>query len=597
MCGIAGFYAAHNALDPRLQSYFSESLSHRGPDGEGDFTTLTASGEPVLLVHRRLSIVDLAQGKQPLIGQDSQAKEAVLILNGEIYNQDVLRKKYAAYPFKTASDCEPLLPFYFEKKEKFIDDIRGMYALALYDATSDYLILSCDPFGIKPLYYRTDDNGFAFASEIPALLFPWEDALPLEKSAQMQALNLQFSCGQKTMFSGIYRLLPGETLFILGGEIKKSHRLPPLDYTQKQKNLGVQDALKEVEKSLLETLKIHLMADVPVGIFYSKGVDSSVLLKGLNLLGHLEIPAFHLVFEGESSPIPQDFPLKARFEEVLFQEEDFWRLLPLAAFIMDDFAADYAILPTLKLAEAAQAKGLRVILSGEGGDEIFAGYGRYKKATRFRLFGGRSLREKSLLHGLGLLKESSPWRCDIMQAEREISEFKNLSALQKAQALDIEDWLPHDLMVKLDRTLMHFGIEGRPPFLDKVFANVGFFLKDSLKVRRGHGKWILKKWLEEQVGLNFFEKKKGFTPPISRWISTKATCLGPLLKDQKALKGICVPEKVQDLFETLAQNPTLKKEGMAAWVLLFYTLWYRIHVEKISWKEDVFEILREEIRS
>ncbi len=591
MCGIAGFYASTQTIDSRLQTYFSNSLSHRGPDGEGIFKTHTSSGNPLLLLHRRLSIVDLQHGQQPLMGEDELGKEAVLILNGEIYNQESLRKRYAPYPFKTESDCEPLLPLYFEKGEKFVNDLRGMYAFALYDTRSNELILGRDPFGIKPLYYRMDERGFAFASEITALLFPWEKFPSLEKSSQMQALNLQFSCGKKTMFSGIYRLLPGETLFVLDGKIKNSFCLPALNYAQSRKKSKTQEALKEFEKTLLETIQSHLMADVPVGLFYSKGVDSSILLRGLNLLGHTQVPAFHLIFEGEKSSIPDGFPLKACFEEIFFGEEDFWKLLPLAAYIMDDFAADYAILPTLKLSEAAQKKGLKVILSGEGGDEVFAGYGRYKKASRPRLFGGRSLREKSLLHGLGLLKESSPWRHDILQAERKISQYKELSSLQKAQALDIEDWLPHDLMLKLDRTLMHFGIEGRPPFLDKDLANLGFFLKDELKLRRGHGKWILKKWLEEQVGLDFFEKKKGFTVPISRWISKKAHILGPLLKKQEALKDICVPEKIEELFEKLARDPELKREGMAAWILLFYTLWYKIHVEKKEWKRDVFEIL------
>ncbi|OYX68652.1 MAG: hypothetical protein B7Y79_00310, partial [Rhodospirillales bacterium 35-44-4] len=262
MCGIAGFYASTQTIDPRLQTYFSQSLSHRGPDGEGTFQTCTSSGKPLLLLHRRLSIVDLQHGKQPLMGQDILGKDAVLILNGEIYNQESLRKKFTSYTFKTESDCEPLLPLYFEKGEKFASDLRGMYAFALYETRSNELILGRDPFGIKPLYYRMDETGFAFASEITALLFPWEKFPPLEKSSQMQALNLQFSCGQKTMFSGIYRLLPGEMLFVLDGKIKKSVHLPALNYAQSQKKTKTQEALKEFEETLLETLQAHLMADV-----------------------------------------------------------------------------------------------------------------------------------------------------------------------------------------------------------------------------------------------------------------------------------------------------------------------------------------------
>lgn len=594
MCGIAGFYTAHSSLDPRVQPYFSKTLSHRGPDGEGIFLTETSSQHTLLLFHRRLSIIDLAQGKQPLLGENATRK-AALVLNGEIYNHLSLRQHYSSYSFKTSSDGEPLLPLYFEKGESFLENIRGMYGLALYDIETDDLILARDPFGIKPLYYRTDVEGFAFASEINALIFPWMSHPSLQKEVQDQVLNLQFSCGRETLFSGIYRVLPGEILIIREGKIRKRGFLDALDYHHSREDLDVKDALEAFEKTLLETLDTHLMADVPVGIFYSKGVDSSVLLKGLNLLGHQNLKAFHLAFEGDrSSPQDASFPLKASFEEIFFQEEDFWRLLPLAAFVMDDFAADYACLPTLKLAEAAKEQGLKIILSGEGGDEIFAGYGRYKKAVRPRLFGGRSLREKSLVGGTGILKDHQGWRASFEATEKEIASFKALSLLQKAQALDLKDWLPHDLMVKLDRTLMYFGIEGRPPFLDKSLANFGFFLKDNLKLRHQHGKWILKKWLSSRCPpLNFFEKKRGFTPPIGLWLSRQARFLGEVLVDQEALKGLCNPEEVKHLFQRMSKNQHSKNEEHAAWIILFYTFWYKLHVEKISLHEDSFEMLRE----
>ena len=591
MCGIAGYYSFEGDIDSRIKEHFSSALKHRGPDGEGIFETLTQRGGRFLLQHLRLSINDLKGGAQPLIGINASGQKISLSVNGEIYNAPELKEHYKKYAFKTQSDCEPLLPLYLEYGSEFARAIRGMYALALYDESQDLLILARDPFGIKPLYWRKNSQGFSFASTVDALLFPWEPVPDLNPQIQEEVLNLQFSCGSSTLFSGIFRLLPGEVLKISEGHIKDHFYVKALDFRQSQKKLQKYDALKKFEEVLTQTVSSHLMSDVPVGLFYSGGVDSSVILCALNLLGHKETPAFYLNFEGEKSLLSKKFPLKAQYETIHFAEKDFWDLLPLSAHVMDDCAADYAIMPTLKLAQRAAEHELRVILSGEGGDEIFAGYGRYKKVLRPWFLGRRHLRHKSLLQGLGLLREDKGWRSGIENAESIFSSLP-LSPLQKAQALDLRDWLPHDLMTKLDRSLMHFGIEGRPPFLDQKLATFGFFLEDSLKIHKGQGKWLLKEWLYEKApSLNPFTKKKGFTPPVGIWIAKKADLLGDLLKKQESLKIFCAPQKINDLFKTLGQKPDLKKEGMAAWIILFYALWYKIHVERVSYGKDIFDIL------
>lgn len=593
MCGIAGYYAFDGVIDPRIQVYFSNALKHRGPDGEGIFETFTQSDGKLLLQHLRLSINDLESGAQPLVGVYPSGQKISLIVNGEIYNAPELRVQYKKYPFKTHSDCEPLLPLYFELGPEFVHTLQGMYALALYDESEDSLILARDPFGIKPLYWRESSKGFAFASTLEALLFPWERSLPLNKKAQEEVLNLQFSCGSSTQFSEIFRLLPGEVLKVSGGHVKDRFYVKALDFKMHRQKLQKREALKKFEDILTQTISSHLMSDVPVGLFYSGGVDSSVVLCALNLLGHRETSAFYLNFEGQEDIQFKNFPLKARYETIQFKEQDFWDLLPLSAYVMDDCAADYAILPTLKLAQRAAHHNLRVVLSGEGGDEIFAGYGRYRKTMRPWFLGGRTLRHKSLLQGLGLLRSCPDWRDGIDHTERILFSIDTLDLLQRAQALDIADWLPHDLMTKLDRSLMHFGIEGRPPFLDRRFAAFGFFLDDSLKIYKGHGKWLLKQWLfEKEPSLNPFSKKRGFTPPVGTWISKKADYLADLLKNQEILNVFCYPQRINDLFKTLGQNPTLKKEGLAAWILLFYVLWYKIHVERISYKTDVFSLLK-----
>jgi asparagine synthase (glutamine-hydrolysing) len=255
---------------------------------------------------------------------------------------------------------------------------------------------------------------------------------------------------------------------------------------------------------------------------------------------------------------------------------------------MDDPAADYAVLPTFKLAAAAHAAGLKVMLSGEGGDELFGGYGRYRSAMRPRIFGGRRMRRHGSLDGLGLLrKELSGWRSG-MEAAENAAEGIDGTRLQKAQFIDCVDWLPNDLLSKLDRCLMFHGIEGRTPFLDREVAGLAFRLPDNLKVRDGLGKWILREWLAKHAPIAApFSKKRGFTVPVGEWIAAKGQGLGPLVARQECILDICAPDDVEGLFRGISD----KRQGFAAWTLLFYALWHRSHIERQKLPGDVFAAL------
>lgn len=254
---------------------------------------------------------------------------------------------------------------------------------------------------------------------------------------------------------------------------------------------------------------------------------------------------------------------------------------------MDDPCGDYAIIPTWFLAQHA-SKSTKVILSGEGGDELFGGYGRYRSFMRHPLLGGRKMRRKGIFDTVDVLREApKTWRQTINQTEKLAKEQSN-SRLIQAQWIDCADWLPHDLLLKLDRCLMAHGIEGRTPFLDPIVAETALSFPDHLKVRSGYGKWILRKWLDKNLPAgNAFSPKQGFTVPIAHWIGNHRKKLGALVSQQAGIIEIADPNKVIALFDAIEQ----KKAGAAAWSLLFYALWHQHHIIGTSYQGDIFDVL------
>ncbi|MBM3555210.1 MAG: asparagine synthase (glutamine-hydrolyzing), partial [Alphaproteobacteria bacterium] len=469
MCGIAGLISRDGAAPAGATlDALARALAHRGPDGQGRHV---AGG--VGLVHARLAIIDLATGDQPLFEPGGGA----LVGNGEIYNYIELRAAMATTNFRTRSDCEPPLLLHRHEGIGFARHLRGMYALAIHDAPSGRLTLSRDPFGIKPLYLAETPSGLAFASEPRALIAAGLVAPKARAGKARELLQLQFTTGAATIFEGIDRLLPGETVAIERGAIIERRRraaLPeggPRDITEDA-------ALAELDRVLVDSVAVHQRSDVPYGLFLSGGIDSATLLAIMARLNDRPVRAFTAAFPETAArderALARTLARKVGAEhvEVEVREADFWAHLPAIAAAMDDPAADYAIVPTWLLAREA-AKSLKVVLSGEGGDEIFGGYGRYRAAMRPRWLGGRAMRRKGALDGLGLLRDDAGWRAGFEVSESEAA-LSGRTRLQIAQAVDCADWLPNDLLIKLDRCLMAHALEGRTPFLDPVVADFAF---------------------------------------------------------------------------------------------------------------------------
>jgi asparagine synthase (glutamine-hydrolysing) len=585
MCGIAGIMTADGAApSPTSLEVMQSALAHRGPDGNGHYR-----GHDVAMMQTRLAIIDLATGDQPLF----EPGGAALVANGEIYNYIELRAQLAGTVFSTSSDCEPPLHLYRRHGLDFSEHLRGMYAIALHDPAIGRLVLARDPFGIKPLYYVETPTRFAFASEPQALIAAGLVPAQLVRQVRNELLQLQFTTGRETIFAGIHRVLPGETVVVARGRIVERRRRDALPLASPEPR-DEADAVAQFDRVFAGSVLIHQRADVPYGMFLSGGIDSSSVLAMMARLNERPVKAFTagfstgLVHDEREHARTVARTLGAEHIEVEFREADFWRLLPEIAHAMDDPAADYALLPTFKLAAAARAAGLKVILSGEGGDELFAGYGRYRSVARPWWLGGKLLRARGNFDKLDILRGNlAGWRDGIAAAELRAASGGR-SRLQIAQATDCSDWLPNDLLSKLDRCLMAHGVEGRTPFLDPAVAAFAFRLPDELKVRGGLGKWVLRRWLAEHVpAAKPLAKKRGFTVPVSDWIERRGAQLGPLVARQAGIREICLPNTVEALF----RNAHRRHAGFAAWTLLFYALWHLQHIERRQAGPDVFATL------
>ncbi len=583
MCGIAGIAMARGAPPPSTEALAAlvRALNHRGPDGSG-----TTNAGQVALGHTRLAIIDLVTGDQPFFAHD-----AALIANGEIYNYRELRAAMHGTNFATESDCEPPLHLWHKDPVGFARALRGMYAIAIHNRKTDSVTLSRDPFGIKPLYLARIPGGIAFASEPQALLYAGLAQRHVRPEAVRELLNLQFTTGARTIFQGIDRVLPGETVLLENGDFSQLAHIAPLPDGAPE-TISQAAAIKRLDAALMESVALHQRSDVPFGMFLSGGIDSATVLACMARLQAHPL-AFTAAFDVPGAADEREAAratassVGARHESLLVTEADFLRHLPAMAAAMDDPAADYAIVPTWLLARRARQE-VKVVLSGEGGDEILAGYGRYRSAIRPWWRGGRRMRRHGTFEGLGILRAPhAGWRSGWAGAEA-AAVAASRSPLQSAQAADVAEWLPNDLLGKLDRCLMAHAVEGRTPLLDAGVVAAAWRLPDGLKLRGGQGKYLLRAWLAEALpAARPFAPKQGFTVPVGTWIAAHGDRLGKLVAAQPGVAEIAHPDRVIRLFGEAGK----KRFGAAAWALLFYALWHRAHIQAAQMDGDVFEVL------
>ena len=550
MCGIAGVIGPGGSARPMI-----EALTHRGPNG-----VFVEDAPARSLAHARLSIIDLEGGWQPL-----HAAGCTVIGNGEIYNYVELAQEFGlADQLATGSDFEPLLHIYAQEGPAAFQRLRGMYAFCLIGADGRTWLVR-DPFGIKPLYVLEYEGAVAFASEPRAFLAAGLTAPELSEDRARELLAFNYTLTDETIFKSLRRLEPGEIVEVVDGKLVP-HGVRPAVPARTARGGDEAALLSQLDKVLENSVAVHQRSDVPYGLFLSGGIDSATIATLMSRLNERPVTAFTCGFDapgarderGQAERVAKALNLDWR--ETTFGEEDFWRILPQIAWAMDDPTADYASLPTYKLAEAAKGT-LTVVLTGEGGDELFGGYGRYRRALRPAWLGGRAAEPRADAAIVGR------WR-------RQAAPPQGLTRLQQAQWSDIATWLPNDLLTKLDRCLMAHGLEGRTPFLDAQVAEFAFPLPDRFKVRGRYGKWLLRKWLEQACpAAEPWARKQGFTVPVDAWIEPRASEIGRRIGQVAAVRQALGSDAAAGVFAT---------PGAARWPLLFFAVWSLIHLEGAS---------------
>ena len=585
MCGIVGWSGARPDAEQRLTTALA-TLIHRGPDGTGQWL-----GDSAALGHARLSIVDLEGGAQPLY---ARAGELVLVANGEIYNHVELRAELeaAGAVFATGSDCEVIVHGYAHWGESVLERLEGMYAFALYDSSKRGILLARDPLGMKPLFISEHGGVLHFASEIRGLLVLRAQRPEINPLALRQYMECQHSLGRSTLYAGIERVLPGEAMWLEHGKTVRRWQHWSLDSIEPNTPADPIAALDELMSTVFEQ---HLRADVPIGLFLSGGVDSTVLLGLMRRHGMQNIHTFSIGFPNSSvgDELDTATALARTFEtEHRVITPDAQTLLDgfvETVWATDELMRDPASMPTRLLAQTV-AKDMKVVFSGEGGDEAFAGYGRYRtsgierglKSLMYPGTGGFRARGDvrgalaSQLFGSQLKSVNSDWREPLVTSWQQAP--REWTSLQKMQALDLTHALPDNLLVKADRMLMAHGVEGRLPFVDRRLVSFGLALDDDLKRDRHQGKKLIRQWAQTFMPTEHFNTpKRGFYVPIKDWWQgERLRKLGETLCSNDAINTWFDRRGIQSLVNQQAKGGNAGRLLMA---LLQFAIWHRLFIE------------------
>ena len=589
----------------------SATLVHRGPDSDGELLD-----GPVGLAARRLSIIDLEGGDQPIANEDGTVH---VVQNGEVYNFRELRAELeqAGHRFSTRSDTEVLVHLYEEHGEGFAERLRGMFAVAIWDSRRRRLVVARDRFGIKPLYYRDKSGELMFASELRALPRGEVDPDALEAFLAFNSVPAPFS-----IFAGTHKLPAGHLLVWQHGKTRVERYARPVPGEVRDEDSV--ELAEELRARLRDSVRAHLIADVPVGVLLSGGVDSSLLAALAAQESGEAVHTFSIGFEERSFDELGDARSVAsmygtRHEELTLRP-DAALLLPRLAETFDEPFADSSALPTYLVSELA-ARHVKVALSGEGGDELFGGYYTYAAdllALRVGRFvpGVKPLVErlpsssrrasfdykaKRFVRGAALppLERHHAWKeifspdvraeltgrrsgydpVDLLRARFEETEGAEL--LTRLQDVDLGTYLVDDLLVKTDRASMAHSLEARVPYLDPVVAGLAHSLPTRLKVRGLRKKVLLRKAAAPLLPRRIvYGRKRGFSIPAAAWLRGE---LEPFARDVLApdtlrRQGFFRPEPVERLIDShVAGEEDLSRQ---LWGLLAFTLWHEHHVER-----------------
>jgi len=626
MCGIHGIYRFdQQAVAPALLSAMGNVTRHRGPDDEGMHID-GACG----IAMRRLSIIDLAGGHQPLSNADDTLW---LVCNGEIYNYRELRAELQAkgYHFKTSSDSEVLLHLYHAEGDDFVLRLNGMFDFALWDARRSRLLIGRDRLGVKPLYVMQDGQRLAFATEAKALLALPGARAQLNHDAVASYLHLGYVAAPDCIFQGIRKLPPATLLAVEANQVREWRywRLP----TRIEQSLSEREWVDRVRAQVEESVRMQMVSDVPIGAFLSGGVDSSAVVAFMAKHSPHPIRTYAIGFSGgEAEALYNELPYARRVADLFGTQHreivvrpDVVSLLPKLLWHMDEPLSDTAFITTFLVSEFAR-QDVKVILSGVGGDELFGGYRRYlgeHYAQQYRRLPGwlrhsaaavaqrlPADRHSGLLNTLRLAKgflssaelnADDRYRSYLQVLDRQtvaallmhpdaghadplataFAQAGSQDALNRMFAVDAETQLPDDLLLLTDKMSMAVSLECRVPLLDHQLVELAASMPTAIKVRGGHLKHVLKASLAGLLPDDILNRKKrGFGTPMGAWLKKE---LAPLLRRTLA------PEVIQarGLFrqpvvdQLVADHEANRIDGTDALLALMnLEIWSRIYLDQ-----------------
>ncbi len=625
MCGICGTYECGSEFLPvdTVQAMLA-SIYHRGPDDEGVHV------EPGLgMGVRRLSIIDVAGGAQPLYNED---RSVALVFNGEIYNYRELASelKKRGHILRTASDTEVIVHLYEDYGDDCVLHLRGMFAFALWDAKRRRLFLARDRLGIKPLYYAQAGGRLLFASEIKAILQDPAVQVRSDLNAISNYLSLKYVPAPATMFAGIRALPPGHTLSCSQAGVA-IRRYWDLHFPCNPAPANERAYADELEALLWESVKLHLVSDVPFGAFLSGGIDSSTIVALMSRLLPQPVRTFSVGYEGDGAAF-SELPyarLVARHcqtdhREVLVGANDLIELADKVVWHLDQPIADDASLATYLVARLASSQ-VKMVLTGEGGDELFAGYARHaaiRLTPLLRLVPQRARamalslstrvpglrRPKLALYALcqpdeisrmvnwfplfnssmkaGLLAEDVRRQLNASSAHeifaQQLEHLHATDRLSRMLYLDTKLWLPDDLLARGDKMTMAASLEARVPLLDHKLVEFAARLPSQLKIKRLARKYLLKRvsqaWLMPQI---LTRKKRGFPVPLSLWFRKEARAFvrDLLSPDGVRKRGLFNPAFVQALLDE--HDTGAADYGSLLWGLVSLEIWHRLYIDTV----------------
>ncbi|MGH9325174.1 MAG: asparagine synthase (glutamine-hydrolyzing) [Terriglobia bacterium] len=629
MCGICGKLILNDreaSIAPDLLRRMMESIRHRGPDDEGLYT----SG-PVGLGHRRLSIIDLETGKQPISNEDGTVW---VVFNGEIYNFKDLTSdlKKRGHRFRTATDTEVIVHLYEELGEECIAKLRGMFSFAVWDEKARMLLMARDRVGIKPLYYHLTPEALIFASEIKAILADPSVAAEADPTAFSAFLTHFYAAGEATAFKGIRKLSPGHYMSARDGTVKVKQYWD-VHFKRDPEIKSLKESVEKLRSLLRSTVSDHMISDVPVGVLLSGGVDSTVMLSFAAEQATKDVSTFTIGFEGSLCTDERPFArlaaqrFSARHHEMTITSREFSDFLPQYVWHMEEPVCEPPAVALYYVSKLAKEHGVSVLISGEGGDEAFAGYPNYYNLVRLErlksLMGPLAAPLGALAGRLGTvahrrrLRRYAPLLAQPLQkyyysrtsdpaqffnrsrntlftaeflaslngnhpgaiTERHFAAVRGCSPLNQMLYVDTKTWLPDDLLIKADRMTMANSLELRVPLLDHLVLEFAASLPARWKLNGSETKFIFKKALADRVPEEIRNRKKaGFPVPYGTWIRNdlKEMVWSVLMDSRTVQRGYFRKRALEQL---LSSNDATHNHSKEIFSLLTMELWHRAFID------------------